>query len=249
MRAPLIAVISVGIAAAAPAVAISANTPSGRIGQQARPGAVKTDLHQPLGRVTIEAPTRIEIRHRKLARKYLKLRTKATRLAAKVHHRKVRGENAAIQIRWSNHRLGREVHALERSGQAAPSRAEGAKRPDGRDQSDPRADRRLRVARQPACDRRRRRLSRQVSVHVRSVAIGRRRRRPRCRAGGRAGPKSRPAAEGTGHLSVAGLRLSTKAKRDEGRARGAAHRPVVRSPAWTRRRSGPSFPCSRPGPT
>lgn len=116
MKAPLIAVISVGIAAAVPAVAISADTPSGRTGQQeqARSGAVKADLHQPLGRVTIASPTRVEIRHRKLARKYLKLRAKAARMAAKVHHRKARGDNAAIQIRWSNRRLGQEVHALER---------------------------------------------------------------------------------------------------------------------------------------
>jgi hypothetical protein len=115
LKAPLIAVLSVGIAAAVPAVAISADTPSGRTGQQARPGAVKVDLHQPLGRVTIGSPTRVEIRHRRLTRKYLKLRVKAARLAAKVHHhRKARGDNAAIQIRWSNHKIGQEVHALER---------------------------------------------------------------------------------------------------------------------------------------
>lgn len=114
MKAPLIAVLSVGIAAAVPAVAISADTPSGRTGQQARPGAVKVDLHQPIGPMTIASPTRVEIRHRKLTRKYLKLRVKAARLAAKVHHRKVRGGNAVVQVRWSNHKLGQEVHALQR---------------------------------------------------------------------------------------------------------------------------------------
>ena len=72
------------------------------------------DLHQPPAGVTVTPLTRIEIRHRKLARKYLKLRAKAARLAAKVHHRKPRGVDAAVPVHWSNHRLGLEVHALER---------------------------------------------------------------------------------------------------------------------------------------
>ena len=56
MKAPLIAVISVGIAAAAPAVAISADDAERRDRQanRLRPAAVGPTLTSPIGPVTID---------------------------------------------------------------------------------------------------------------------------------------------------------------------------------------------------
>src|SRR5439155_13673785 len=72
-----------------------------------------------------------------------------------------------------------------------------------------RRDRRLRVGRRPACGRRRRRLPRQVPVHVLELAGRRRQRRPRCRAGGRAGPPRGDADGPLGRRQLARLRLMT----------------------------------------
>jgi hypothetical protein len=115
MKAPLIAVISVGIAAAAPAVAISAGTPSAGAGhQQVAPTPVKTDLHQPIGQVTIDEETRSQKRHKRLTRKFLVLRNRANRLIAKRRHRKPRIVHTAVQLQWSNRGLGRSVRVLRK---------------------------------------------------------------------------------------------------------------------------------------
>ena len=115
MKAPLIAVISVGIAAAAPAVAISAGTPSSEASEpKVLQASVATDLHQPVGPVTIDEETRSEKRHKRLTHKFLILRNRANRLIAKIHHRKARITQTAVQLRWSNHGLGRAVRILRK---------------------------------------------------------------------------------------------------------------------------------------
>jgi transglycosylase-like protein len=115
LRAPLIAVFSVGIAAAAPAVAISAGTPStGASGQQATPAPVQTDLHQPVGPVTFEHKTRSQIRHEKLERRFLVLRNRANRLIAERRGTKARIVHTARQLRWSNPALGQAIRVLRK---------------------------------------------------------------------------------------------------------------------------------------
>ena len=115
MKAPLIAVISVGIAAAAPAVAISAGTPNAEAGDtKIAQAPAKTDLHQPIGPVTIDEETKEMKRHKRLTRKFLVLRNRANRLIARRHHRKPRIVHTAVQLRWSNRGLGRSVRILRK---------------------------------------------------------------------------------------------------------------------------------------
>lgn len=117
MKAPLIAVVSVGIAAAPPAVAISADTPNaGQPGRQELVAAVsaKTDPHQPIGQVSLTPPTREQVRHKKLVRRFLTLRNRANRLIAKRDHRKPRLVETAVQTQWSNRGLHRAVKFLRR---------------------------------------------------------------------------------------------------------------------------------------
>jgi hypothetical protein len=113
MKGPLIAVISVGIAAALPAVAVSADateTFPAPIG----PGSVNTDPHQPVGPVSIDKPTNTEIRHRKLVRRFLKLRNRANRLIARRDHHKPRTVETAVQVHWSNRGLERSIRVLRK---------------------------------------------------------------------------------------------------------------------------------------
>jgi hypothetical protein len=117
LKAPLIAVISVGIAAAPPAVAISANTPSaGQTGQQGivTAASAQTDPHQPFGQVNITPPTREQVRHKKLVHKFLVLRNRANRLIAKRDHHKPRIVETAVQARWSNRGLRRAIRVLRK---------------------------------------------------------------------------------------------------------------------------------------
>jgi Transglycosylase-like domain len=108
LKAPLIAVISVGIAAAAPAVAVSADnhTPA--------PAAVTTTLNGAPGPITIETKTRQEKRHARLVRRFLTLRNRANALIARRDHRKRRIVGTAVQARWSNHGLGRAIRILRK---------------------------------------------------------------------------------------------------------------------------------------
>ena len=111
MKGPLIAVISVGIAAALPAVAVSADATDAApapIGA----GPVHTDPHQPVGPVSIEQPTKTEIRHRKLVRRFLELRNRANRLIARRDHHKPRIVETALQAHWSNRGLRRSIRVL-----------------------------------------------------------------------------------------------------------------------------------------
>jgi len=115
VKAPLIAVISVGIAAVAPAVAISAGLPNtGPGGQQAASAPVKTDLHQPIGPVTMKEKTKQDIRHRRLARRFMALRHRADRLIARRYQRKPRVARTPAQLRWSNAALARAIKTLRR---------------------------------------------------------------------------------------------------------------------------------------
>jgi hypothetical protein len=100
----------------------------------------------------------------------------------------------------------------------------GAQRPHAGGESDPGADRLLRVEGQSACHWRRRGLSGQVPVHLRSLASCRRSRRPRNRIRGRAGPQGSVASEAKRDRALAGLRLTQR----EG---DLAQRPSLRSRA------------------
>jgi hypothetical protein len=108
LKAPLIAVISVGIAAAVPAVAISAATPND---VKAIEKTVST---------TTTTPTADEaLRQRRLAKRFLKLRKRLNRLVAERDGHKVRKVRAPVQLRWSdralvraNRKLGKRIRSV-----------------------------------------------------------------------------------------------------------------------------------------
>jgi hypothetical protein len=120
MKAPLIAVISVGIAAAAPAVASSAISPNdGKTIEPAPAGSqAGIDPRQPIGTVTIDTANEKDnqhIRHRRLVRRYLKLRNRANRLIARRDGRRApRLVRTAKQERWSNRGLRRAIRVLRK---------------------------------------------------------------------------------------------------------------------------------------
>ncbi len=114
MRAPLIAVISVGIAAAAPAVAVSADTKAGApSGQQPVSGPAENYLHQPPGPVTITNPTNEQMRQKRLVRRFLRLRNRTNRLIARRDGRKARIVQTT-QAHWSPRRLRRAIRVLRK---------------------------------------------------------------------------------------------------------------------------------------
>jgi hypothetical protein len=122
MKAPLIAVISVGIAAAAPAVAVSAYDTAGAAVDERRVASVPAneqhpritaDLKRPVGRVAVTPTTPQTTTHRRLARRFLRLRNRANRLIAKRDRRKARVVQSAVQVRWSERGLRRAIR-LER---------------------------------------------------------------------------------------------------------------------------------------
>lgn len=117
MKAPLIAVISVGIAAAAPAVASSAISPND--GQAIEPAPAGTtagiDPRQPVGTVTIDTNKATDIRHRRLVHRYLKLRNRANRLIARRDGRRApRRVATAKQALWSNRGLQRAIRVMRK---------------------------------------------------------------------------------------------------------------------------------------
>ena len=122
MKAPLIAVISVGIAAAAPAVAVSAvetgvgqqadGQVSGGTGQVSRP--VNTDLHRAPGPVALTTTMTAQIKHKRLVRRYLRLRNRANRLLAKRDHHKPKVADTAVQQQWSDRALRRAIRVLRK---------------------------------------------------------------------------------------------------------------------------------------
>ena len=121
MKAPLIAVIGVGIAAAAPAVAISANEPGKAQGQSRQEVQRQTNTGKPTagdprlgGPVTIQNQITETKRHKRLVRRFLKLRNRANRLIARRDGRKPRIVRTAVQSRWSDRGLRRSIRALRK---------------------------------------------------------------------------------------------------------------------------------------
>jgi hypothetical protein len=102
LKAPLIAVISVGIAAATPAVAVSAIDNAGASDQKS-PAPVLT-LNQ----------TAEQLTQQRQAKRFLKLRNRANRLIAKRDHRKARIVRTADQVRWSSRGLRRAIRRLQK---------------------------------------------------------------------------------------------------------------------------------------
>lgn len=115
MKAPLIAVISVGIAAAAPAVAISAKEPSSAHGRGPATGAV-TDLQQPVGAAPItNTATENHDDHARLVKRYLKTRNRLNRLiATRDRRREPRVVRTARQTQWSDRALRRAIGKLRK---------------------------------------------------------------------------------------------------------------------------------------
>jgi hypothetical protein len=121
LKAPLIAVISVGIAAAAPAVASSAISPNDgqaidKATNPAQTGApAGIDPRQPIGSVTIDTKKATDIRHQRLVRRYLKLRNRVNRLIARRDGRRApRRVRTAKQAQWSNHALRRAIRIMRK---------------------------------------------------------------------------------------------------------------------------------------
>jgi hypothetical protein len=118
LKAPLIAVISVGIAAAAPAVAISAKEPSSANGREPAAGAV-TDLQQPLGAAPITNTANEDNKqHTRLVKRFLKNRNRLNRLIAKRDgRRKPKVVRTAKQTHWSDRALRRSIRQLRKRSQ------------------------------------------------------------------------------------------------------------------------------------
>lgn len=117
MKAPLIAVLSVGIAAAVPAVAISAATPNDVRGKtQVRAAApVGIDPTAPIGPVkmtTTPTTTPNDTEHRRLAKRFLKLKKRLNRLVGERDGRRARKVRAPVQLRWSSRALVRANRKL-----------------------------------------------------------------------------------------------------------------------------------------
>ena len=111
MRAFLNAVISVGIAAATPAVAISADTPTNGNGTV----PTGTPIEGPIGPLTLNTPTNTDIRHQRLVKRYLRLRNVANRLIARRdEHRRPKVVHETKLRHWSNRGLGRAVRTLRK---------------------------------------------------------------------------------------------------------------------------------------
>jgi hypothetical protein len=107
-------VISVGIAAAAPAVAISAKEPSSAKGEQHAQSAV-TDPKPPTGAVPIEQTANEDRKRQKLVKRFLKLRNRLNRLAAKRDgRRRPKLVQSAREVQWSNRGLHRAIRQLRK---------------------------------------------------------------------------------------------------------------------------------------
>jgi Transglycosylase-like domain len=114
LKAPLIAVISVGVAAAAPAVAISAKEPSSAQGQAAE-GAVP-DQNQPNGAVlTTETANADETHNPRLVKRYLRLRNRLNHLVAKRDGRRhPKPVRELRHKRWSDHDLRHGIRLVRK---------------------------------------------------------------------------------------------------------------------------------------
>ena len=74
------------------------------------------DPRQPIGTVTITTTeTKTDIQHKRLVRRYLKLRNRANRLIAKRDGRRApRRVTTAKQVQWSDHALRRQIRVLRK---------------------------------------------------------------------------------------------------------------------------------------
>jgi hypothetical protein len=115
LKAPLIAVLSVGVAAAAPAVAISAKEPSSVPGGGTAQSAV-TDTQQPIGVApNTQTANEDQERHARLVKRYLKLRNRLNRLVAKRDgHRRPKAVRTTTQAHWSEHKLRYRIRQMRR---------------------------------------------------------------------------------------------------------------------------------------
>jgi hypothetical protein len=106
LKAPLIAVISVGVAAAAPAVAISAKEPSSAQSRGPVQGVV-SDPHQPIGPVPItKTANENDKKHARLVKRFVRLRNRLNHLIAKRDGRgKPKLVHAVEQAQWSDSKL------------------------------------------------------------------------------------------------------------------------------------------------
>jgi hypothetical protein len=105
LKAPLIAVLSVGVAAAVPAVAISASAPNDVKAIEKTVSITKT--------ITTDTPDQADALHqRRLAKRFLKLRKRLNRLVAERDGGKVRKVRAPLQLRWSDRALVRANRKL-----------------------------------------------------------------------------------------------------------------------------------------
>jgi Transglycosylase-like domain len=117
LKAPLIAVLSVGIAAAAPAVAISAATPNDvkatKHVRVAPPAGINPAA--PIGTLTpMKTTSNDDIRHRRLEKRFLKAMSRLNRLIARRDGRKARKVRAPAQLRWSDRGLRRAIRVLRK---------------------------------------------------------------------------------------------------------------------------------------
>jgi hypothetical protein len=122
LKAPLIAVISVGIAAAAPAVAISANEPVKALSQLRQDAKRQTntgtgsvgDPRAAIGPVTIQNQINETNRHKRLVKRFVRLRNRANRLIARHAGRKPHIVHTAVQANWSDRGLRRAIRVLRK---------------------------------------------------------------------------------------------------------------------------------------
>jgi hypothetical protein len=118
LKAPLIAVISVGVAAAAPAVAISAKEPSSAQ-SRGTASSVVSDPHRPIGPVPITQTANADAqkKHEQLVKRYLRLRNRLNRLVARRdgrHRPKSVRTVGAHHARWSDGELRHVTRQLRK---------------------------------------------------------------------------------------------------------------------------------------
>jgi hypothetical protein len=115
LKAPLIAVISVGIAAAAPAVAISAKEPSSAQSRGPVQGVV-SDQNQPIGPVPItETANADDNQHARLVKRFVRLRNRLNHLVAKRAGRHgPKPVRSVEQAQWPDRKLQHAIRQLRK---------------------------------------------------------------------------------------------------------------------------------------
>jgi hypothetical protein len=114
LKAPLIAVLSVVLAAAVPAVAISAAKPNDVKAIEARTAPAGATGPVTMTTTTPTPTTTQDPRHHRLEKRFLRLRKRLNRLVAKRDGHKARKVGAPRQLRWSNRGLKRSIRTLRK---------------------------------------------------------------------------------------------------------------------------------------